>query len=250
MNMNRKIALVTGGSRGIGAAIALELADADTYVIINYTKNREAAEDVRKRIESLGHTAEICPANIGEYDEIQCMFDLVEQKHGPVDILVNNAGVEIRYPSTEYDTETYDRIMNVNLKGAFFCSQRALRTMKERRWGRIVNISSVHQDRPTGNRSVYSMSKAGLNMMTREHALEFGGFGITVNTVVPGAILTDMNRGVLADPAYEAKVLQMIPAGYIAEPADVAKTVAFLVSDDSRYVNGATFHVDGGLSLK
>ena len=188
-------------------------------------------------------------ADVSKYDDIQRLFDEVEKEFGPVDVLVNNAGLEIRHPSTEYDEATWDIIMNTNLKGAFFCSQRALRTMKDRGWGRIINISSVHETRPTGNRSIYSISKGGMLMMTREHAREFGAFGITVNSIAPGAIRTDLNRKVLEDPAYEAMVLKNIPANYIGVPEDIGGTVVFLTSDAARYVNGAAIYIDGGLSL-
>ncbi len=177
------------------------------------------------------------------------MFDWIESNFGPVDVLVNNSGLEIRQPSTDYSEQTFDTMLDTNLKGAFFCSQRALRTMKERQWGRIVNISSVHQERATGNRSPYSISKAGMHMMTRELALEFSRFGITVNSVLPGAIRTDMNRKVLLDPDYEARVLAMIPARYIGEVEDVAHLVRFLVSEQAKYITGAALPVDGGLSL-
>ncbi|MDD3585881.1 MAG: 3-oxoacyl-ACP reductase FabG [Thermoguttaceae bacterium] len=244
-----KTALVTGGSRGIGAGIAFALADAGFQVAINYNRGAEPAAALQQSILAQGKIARIFQADIGKYDNIQRLFDEVEKELGPVDVLVNNAGIEIRHPSTEYDEATWDVMMNTNLKGAFFCSQRALRRMKDRGWGRIVNISSVHETRPTGNRSIYSISKGGMLMMTREHAREFGAFGITVNSISPGAIRTDLNRKVLEDPAYEAMVLKNIPANYIGVPEDIAGMVVFLASDAARYVNGAALYIDGGLSL-
>ncbi|MDO5565929.1 MAG: 3-oxoacyl-ACP reductase family protein [Planctomycetia bacterium] len=244
-----KTALVTGGSRGIGAGIALALADAGFQVAINYNRGVDPAVALQKTIVAQGKMAKTFQADVSKYDDIQRLFDEVEKEFGPVDVLVNNAGLEIRHPSTEYDEATWDIIMNTNLKGAFFCSQRALRTMKDRGWGRIINISSVHETRPTGNRSIYSISKSGMLMMTREHAREFGAFGITVNSIAPGAIRTDLNRKVLEDPAYEAMVLKNIPANYIGVPEDIGGTVVFLTSDAARYVNGAAIYIDGGLSL-
>ena len=244
-----KTALVTGGSRGIGAGIALALADAGFQVAINYNRGVDPAAALQKTILAHGKMAKTFQADVSKYDDIQRLFDEVEKEFGPVDVLVNNAGLEIRHPSTEYDEATWDIIMNTNLKGAFFCSQRALRTMKDRGWGRIINISSVHETRPTGNRSIYSISKGGMLMMTREHAREFGAFGITVNSIAPGAIRTDLNRKVLEDPAYEAMVLKNIPANYIGVPEDIGGTVVFLTSDAARYVNGAAIYIDGGLSL-
>jgi NAD(P)-dependent dehydrogenase (short-subunit alcohol dehydrogenase family) len=244
-----KIALVTGGSRGIGAAIAVELAAHGATVIVNYRQGKDAAEDVCRTITHRNGKAFPYQADISSVSEIELMYDKIEAEHGQVDILINNAGLEIRHPSTDYTEEVFDRMLDTNLKGAFFCARRALLKMKVAGWGRIVNISSVHEVRPTGNRSPYSISKAGLEMMTREFAFEFSRYGITVNTVVPGAIRTDMNKGVLTDPAYEKRVVEMIPARCIGETADVAPIVRFLVSEEARYINGTSIAVDGGLML-
>ncbi len=168
----------------------------------------------------------------------------------PGDILVNNAGVEYRKSAAECDEALYDTTLDTNLKGPFFCSQRALAGMKERGWGRVISITSVHDERATGFFAPYGMSKGGLLMMTRELALEYSPFGITVNAIAPGAIRTDINREVLADPQYEAKVIARIPAGRIGEPDDVARVAVFLAGDDARYVTGASLVVDGGWSLR
>ncbi len=245
----QKIALVTGGGRGIGAAIAEKLGKSGFLTWVNYSKSAEAAEAVCARIREAGGTAFPIQADVGQYADIQKMFDEIESKTGPVDVLVNNAGIEIRMPATDYPEEIYDKMMNINLKGAYFCTQRALRTMKEKKWGRVINISSVHEERPTANRGIYSMTKAGMWQMTREHAKEYAMYGITVNSVAPGAIRTDLNRKVLEDPAYEEMVLRNIPAKFIAEPNDIAGVVLFLTTEDARYINGAGITVDGGLSL-
>lgn len=244
-----KVALVTGAGRGIGAAIAEALGKAGFITWVNYSKSADAASAVCEKIRAAGGSAFPIRANVASYAEIQQLFDTIEAQSGPVDVLVNNAGIEIRMPATDYPEEIYDQMMNTNLKGAYFCTQRALRTMKERRWGRVINISSVHEERPTANRGIYSITKAGMWMMTREHAKEFGMFGITVNSIAPGAIRTDLNRKVLEDPAYEEMVLRNIPAKFIAEPDDIAGLVVFLTTDAARYVNGASIRVDGGLAL-
>ncbi len=244
-----KTALVTGGSRGIGAQIALSLARAGYQVAVNYFRSPDAANDLIARINDEGGKALAIGANVGSYQEIQRLFDETEKNLGPVDILVNNAGIEIRVPSVDYTEETWDLMMNINLKGAFFCSQRALRTMIQKKWGRIINISSIHEERPTANRSIYSISKGGMRAMTRELAKEYAACGITVNSIAPGAIRTDLNRKVLEDPAYEAMVLKNIPAKFIADPDDIASTVVFLTSEKARYINGASIYIDGGLSL-
>lgn len=247
--LTNKTALVTGGSRGIGAAIARELAKTGTHVVVNFANSRQCAEEVCQTIRQQGGLAFPIQADMQSVDAINAMFDRVEAEIGPVDILVNNAGIETRQDPISFDEATYDRIMNTNLKGAFFCAQRALVRMKERRWGRVINITSVHEIQPAGFCAVYGMSKGGLAMMTRELALGFSQYGITVNNVAPGAIRTDINREVLADPAYEAKVLGRIPAREIGTPEDVAGAVAFLASDAARYITGTSLFIDGGLSL-
>ncbi len=244
-----KTALVTGGSRGIGAEIVRALAKEGFFVVINCFHGVPDAEKVLKDVENAGGKGTVISADIGKYNEIQRLFNTIEKEIGNVDVLVNNAGIEIRKPSTDYEEEIYDLMMNTNLKGPFFCSQRALRTMKLAGWGRIINISSIHEQRPTGNRSIYSISKGGLWSMTREHAREFGLYGITVNSIAPGAIRTDLNRKVLEDPAYEARVVKNIPAGYIGEPTDISGLVVFLTTEAARYINGSALYADGGLAL-
>jgi NAD(P)-dependent dehydrogenase (short-subunit alcohol dehydrogenase family) len=177
------------------------------------------------------------------------MFRQVEAELGTVDILVNNAAIETRVPALEFTEEAYDRILDTNLKGSFFCARRALPGMRAKGWGRIINISSVHEIKPTGFCTPYSMSKGGLMMMTRELALEFSPAGITVNSIAPGAIRTDMNREVLSDPAYEARVIARTPARMIGDPRDVAHAAVFLASPRARFITGTTLFVDGGLTL-
>lgn len=249
-DLQGKTALVTGAGRGIGAAIALELARAGADVAINYSRSQAQAAEVQRAIQSLGRRSVIIQADVSRKTEIDRMFDQVEAQWGPVDILVNNAGVEFRKPFREITEELYDHVMNTNLKGAFFCAQRALEPMKAKGWGRVINVSSVHEITPTGFCCVYSMSKGGMSLMMRELALEYSRFGVTVNNVAPGAIRTDINREVLSDPAYEAKVMSKIPAGFIGLPEDVSKMVVFLASDEARYITGATIVIDGGLSLR
>jgi len=247
--LSGKTALVTGASRGIGAAIAVELARAGADVAINYCRSEAKAGEVLAEVEKLGRRAMLLQADVAQKAQIDRMFDALEAAWGPVDILVNNAGIEERWPTRDCRESSYDAIMDTNLKGAFFCAQRALEGMKSKGWGRLINISSVHELTPTGFCSVYAMSKGGMQLMMRELALEYSRFGVTVNNIAPGAIRTDINRQVLADPAYEAKVIAKIPAGFIGLPEDVARLVAFVASDDARYITGATLFVDGGLSL-
>jgi len=248
-SLDGKLALVTGAGRGIGAAIALELARAGADVIVNYHRSEEKARDVQTRIETLGRRAMIVRADVAQKADIDRMFDEVESAWGKVDILVNNAGIEQRWPTRECQESNYDAIMDTNVKGAFFCAQRALEGMKAKGWGRLINISLVHEVKATNFCSVYGISKGAMQLMVRELALEYGRYGVTVNNVAPGAIRTDINRQVLSDPAYEAKVTARIPAGFIGQPEDVAHLVAFVASDEARYITGATLLIDGGLSL-
>jgi glucose 1-dehydrogenase len=248
-SLDGKIALVTGAGRGIGAAIALELARNGADLVVNYFRSEQKAREVQARIERLGRRAMVVRADVAQKAEIDRIFDEIEAAWGPIDVLVNNAGIEERWPTRECRESNYDAIMNTNLKGAFFCAQRALEGMKPKGWGRVINISSVHEVKATGFCSVYGISKGAMQLMVRELALEYGRYGITVNNVAPGAIRTDINREVLSDPGYEAKVIARIPVGFIGEPADVAPLVVFLASDAARYVTGATLLVDGGLSL-
>ena len=248
-DLRNKVALVTGASRGIGAAIAIDLAKAGADVVLNYNSSREKAEKVQKAVNDFGVKSLLIQANVAKIDEIEKMFTEVKNKWGKVDILVNNAGVETRQTPESFDENTFDWIMNTNLKGAFFCSQLAIPGMKEKKWGRIINISSVHEIKPTGFCAVYGMTKGGIGMMMRELAYDFSQFGITVNNIAPGAIRTDINREVLLDPAYEAKVVAKIPARFIGESTDVSQAVVFLASNAARYITGTTLFIDGGLSM-
>lgn len=245
-----RVALVTGAARGIGAAVALRLAKAGANVVVNDYQSVDLVEEACRQIRRLGPRALAVDADIRQKPQIDSMFDRVEAEFGPVDILVNNAAVQHRIPIAGFDEDVYNAILDTNLKGAFFCAQRALEGMRQRGWGRVVNIASVYAMRPTGFCAPYSMSKGGLLMMTRELAGEYSRYGITVNAIAPGAIRTDINRDVLADPQYEAKVIAHIPAGRIGDPDDVAGVVVFLAGDDARYVTGASLLVDGGWSLK
>ena len=247
--LRNKIALVTGASRGIGAAIARDLAAAGATVALNFCERADQAEAVRRDIEANGGRALAVRADVSRSVEIEAMFAQVEAELGPVDVLVNNAGVESRGGALDFSEADYDRILDTNLKGSYRCAQRALPGMKTSGWGRVINISSVHEHTPTGFCAPYSMSKGGLLMMTRELAIEFSPFGITVNNVTPGAIRTDMNREVLSDPDYAARVIARTPARMIGEPQDISRAVVFLVSPAARFITGATFFIDGGLSL-
>ncbi|WKN42779.1 SDR family NAD(P)-dependent oxidoreductase [Tunicatimonas pelagia] len=248
MKLSGKIAFVTGASRGIGLAIAQEMANQGAKVVIN-DLSADRTDGAVATIIAKGGQALALPGDISDTSFVKTSFEKITATWGEVNILVNNAAVEARKSSLDFTEEDYDTMMRVNLKAAFFLAQRALKSMVGQQWGRVINISSVHEEIPTGFCSIYSMTKAGLRMMTRELAHEFSQYGITVNNIAPGAIRTDMNKKVLSDPAYEQKVLAKIPARFIGQPHDVAKLAAFLATDDARYITGATYLVDGGLAL-
>lgn len=247
--LENKLALVTGAGRGIGRAIALDLAQAGADVVVNYSRSRERAEEVARQIGAAGRRAVAIQADVSKKDDIDRMFDHVEAEIGTVSVLVNNAGIEPRADVCDFDEATYDAVMDTNLKGAFFCAQRALRKMRDDGWGRVINVSSLHELTPTGFSALYGMSKGGMALMMREMAKSYSRYGITINNICPGATRTDINREVLSDPAYEAKVIGHIPAGFIAEPEDIAPTVTFLASEAARYITGASIFIDGGLWL-
>jgi len=248
-SLQNKLALVTGAGRGIGRAIALDLARAGADVVVNYSRSQPQADEVCRQIVALGRRGLAVQADVSRKADIDRMFDRVEAEWGPVAILVNNAGIEPRGDVCDFDEATYEAVLDTNLKGAFFCAQRALRTMRAAGWGRVINISSLHELTPTGFSALYGMSKGGLAMMMREMAKSYSRYGITINNVCPGATRTDINREVLSDPAYEARVVARIPAGFIAEPEDIAPVVTFLASEAARYMTGASLFVDGGLWL-
>lgn len=243
-----KIALVTGSTRGIGAAIAIDMTKAGAKVVL-HGRSEEKVKEVKREIEGFGGECIEILADLGNPEVIDKIFDEINSIWGNVDILVNNAGVENRKSSLDFSQDEYDWIMDVNLKSAFFLAQKALKPMKEAGWGRIINISSLHEIQPTGFCSVYSMSKGGMMMMTRELAYEFSKFDITVNNIAPGAIRTDMNREVLANPEYEKKVTEKIPARFIGVPEDISKASVFLASEEARYITGASLFIDGGLVM-
>ncbi|WP_321475051.1 glucose 1-dehydrogenase [uncultured Paludibaculum sp.] len=249
MCLKDKVAIVTGAGRGIGAALARGLAREGASVVVNYSHSAGAAGGVVREIESLGGRALAIQADVGQTNQHESLVQGALDAFGRLDILVNNAAVETRMPALDVTPEEWDRILAIDLKGPFFLSQRAAQRMKAQRSGVILNISSVHDERAHRNNSVYTIAKGGMRMMTRNLALEWAEYGIRVNALAPGAILTDMNRDVLADPVYEARVVSTIPLGRIGSVDELVGTAVLLVSDAGSYITGSTFYVDGGLLL-
>lgn len=257
MNLDGKVALVTGSSQGIGKAIAIRLAQQGADVAINYRSDPEGGAETVKAVEAAGKRCYTCSSPVDGYSiqaDVSVMSevnDLVRQSvehFGKLDILVNNAGVEANAPFWEITEADYDKAMDVNLKGAFFAAQALVKHLREtQRGGRIINISSVHEELPFPNFTAYCCSKGGMKMLARNLAVELGPLGITVNNIAPGAIETPINTDLLNDKQKLNALLKNIPLGRLGQPEDVSNLAAFLASDEAAYITGATFFVDGGL---
>ena len=247
MSLAGKVALVTGSSSGIGKAIAIRLAHEGADVCVNYHREEEAAQDTVRQIQALGRKSIAVQADMGAGAEVEAMVQRCEAELGGLDIMVNNAGVEIKSPFIEVTEAHWDLVINTNLKGVFFGMQAAARYMVPRRSGRIINISSIHEDATMPGNAPYCAAKGGVRMLMRTVAVELAPYGITVNDVAPGAIMTPINRDTLSDPAKVAALQAVIPMARIGTPEDVAGVVVFLASDDAAYVTGATYFVDGGM---
>jgi glucose 1-dehydrogenase len=249
MRLKDKTAIVTGSSQGIGRGIAERFAREGANVVINYIGNMDMANDVQKAIETSGGRAITVQGDVSKIDDINSLFEAAIKEFGQVDILVNNAGVERHAPFWEVTEKDYDFVMNVNTKGTFFCSQAMAKHLIEtKRRGKIVNISSVHEDLPFPNFTAYCVSKGGVKMLTRNLGVELGQFGINVNNIAPGAIETPINKNLLNDPNKLNYLLGQIPLKRLGQPEDVAGLAVFLSSDEADYVTGSTFFVDGGLT--
>ncbi len=253
-----KVVLVTGSSQGIGQAIAIKLAAEGARIVIDYRSHPEGAEETLKQVETVGgscHMAKdhapdgyVVQADLGDINQVRNLVNEGIKHFGKLDILVNNAGMERRAPFWEVTETDYDMVLNVNLKGAFFAAQTLVQHLIEtKRTGKIINISSVHEELPFPNFASYCLSKGGVKMMARDLAIELGPYGITINNVAPGAIETPINTKLLNDPQELSALLQNIPLNRLGKPNDVASLVAFLASSEADYITGSTFFVDGGL---
>jgi glucose 1-dehydrogenase len=239
--------IVTGAASGIGKAIALEMARRGANVVVNYIGASDAAEEVVNAIRGAHGTAIAIEADVSKADDVSRMVSQTLSHLGRIDVLVNNAGIEKESPFLEKSEDDWDRVIAVNLKGPFLCTQAAGREMARRGNGTIINISSVHEDLPFPGYAAYCASKGGLRMLCRDLAVELAKYNINVVNVAPGAIDTPINKRTLSDPERKLALEREIPLGRIGEPEEVAKLVCYLASDDASYITGTTIVIDGGL---
>jgi glucose 1-dehydrogenase len=248
MRLEGKTALITGSSQGIGKGIALRYAAEGAEVVINYRKGADEAQKTLKEIEAKGGKAFVCQADVSKLADITRLMDESFAHFGKLDILVNNAGVEIHADFWEVTEADYEQVIRVNQTGPFFTTQRFVQHLREtKRPGKIINISSVHEELPFPHFTPYCMSKGAMKMMMRNLAVELGPLGITVNNIAPGAIETPINTKLLNDPKLLNALLSQIPMGRLGNVDDVAGLAVFLASSEADYVTASTYYVDGGL---
>ena len=248
MSLKNKVAIVTGGNSGIGKAIALELAKQGANIVIDYVCDPEATEDLEKQIVALGDQAIGVEADVSKVGDLQKLMDAAVAQFGRVDVMVNNAGIETRTSVLETSEAQYDKVLAVNLKSAFFGTQLAARQMiKQGNGGRIINITSVHEDWPMPGNTAYCLSKGGMRMLTRTAGVELAAHNILVVGVGPGAVATPINVSTMKDPTLLAKLDASIPMGRLAQPEEIATVVAFLAGDGASYITATTVFADGGL---
>lgn len=244
-----KVALITGASRGIGAALALGFAHHGASLVLNDLPGMDGADWLAEQINSQGGQAISVLADIADLSTHELLLSAAVTQFGQLDILVNNAAIDKRVPAMDALPEDWDRVLAVDLKAPFFLAQTVGRHMRTRQYGSILNIASIHDERAHRNNSIYTIAKGGLKMLTRNLALEWAEFGIRVNALSPGAILTDMNARILVDPGVMDRVLSQIPLARIGDPSELLGAALLLVSDEGRYITGTTLYVDGGMLL-
>ncbi len=242
-----KVALVTGASRGIGRAIAIELARQGAHVYVNYSSSPDAAEDTVRQCQSAGGTAESILFNVADSSAVDAAFDQIKEKSGKLDILVNNAGITNDGLFIRMKNEDWDRVLSINLNGSFYCARAAAKIMMKARVGRIINISSVVGEMGNAGQASYVTSKAGLIGLTKSLAKELAARNITVNAVTPGFISSEMTEKLTDD--VKAKYVEQIPLARFGTGEDIAKAVSFLASDGSAYITGQVLGINGGMYM-
>ena len=249
MKLEGKTVLITGGSQGIGQGIAFRLAEEGADIVVDYVGNPQSADATVAQIQKRGRRGLAVDADISSVDQIHSMMKQAVDSFGGVDVLVNNAGVEKHASIWEATEHDYDLVLTINLKGAFFASQAFVQhRMAVKKPGKIINVSSVHEELPFPHFTSYCASKGGVKMMMRNLSIELAPYGITVNNIAPGAIETPINTALLNDPPKLKALLDNIPLGRLGQVSDVGGVAAFLASSDADYITGATIVVDGGLT--
>jgi glucose 1-dehydrogenase len=248
MSLKGKVAIVTGGNSGIGQAIVLELARLGASVVIDYVAHPEATDALEQQVAKLGDQSIGVEADASRLADLQMLVDKAVSAFGRVDIMVNNAGVETRSSILDTTEDQYDRVMAINLKSAFFGTQIAARQMiKQGGGGRIINISSVHEDWPMPGNTPYCLSKGGMRMLTRTAGVELARHNVLVVGVGPGAVATPINLATMNDPTKLTKLNAAIPVGRMAQPEEIARVVGFVAGEGASYVAATTIFADGGI---
>jgi glucose 1-dehydrogenase len=248
MTLKGKVAIVTGGNSGIGKAIVLALAAEGANIVIDYVADEAATEELEKQVTALGNKAIGVKADVSSVSDLQMLIDSAVRELGRVDIMVNNAGIETRTSVLETTEAQYEKVMDVNLKSAFFGTQLAAKQMiAQGGGGRIINITSVHEDWPMPGNAAYCLSKGGMRMLTRQAGIELGPHNITVVGLGPGAVATPINTSTMEDPEKMKTLNAAIPLGRMAQPEEIASVVAFLASDAAGYMTATTVFADGGI---
>jgi glucose 1-dehydrogenase len=248
MRLQGKTAVVTGAGTGIGQAIAIAFAQQGAAVVVDYVGNATASQDTMSKIGAIGGKSLAIDADISIPDQVNALISQTVAAFGKLDIFVNNAGIEKKFAFVDYPLEVWQKIMAVNLTGPFLCAQAAAKQMiLQGGGGRIINISSIHEDLPMPTNAPYCASKGGLRMLMRTIAVELAPHQITVNNIGPGAIYTPIDKDVESDPKLNDQILAEIPLGRWGKPEEVAQLAVYLASDDAAYVTGSTHFIDGGM---
>ena len=248
MTLKGKVAIVTGGNTGIGKAVVLALAGAGADIVVDYISNEAAEQEVEQQVRALGDRVVGVKADVSKVDELKTLVDAAVSNFGRLDVMVNNAGIETRTSVLDTTEEEYARVLDINLKSAFFGTQLAAKQMiAQGQGGRIINMTSVHEDWPMPGNTAYCLSKGGMRMLTRTAGVELAPHNILVVGVGPGAVDTPINKATVADPKALAILDNAIPLGRLAEPEEIASIVAFLAGEGASYLTATTIFADGGL---